>query len=681
MTNEQEAPMTERIQLDLDRAWQILTVRELGLAGKTAVSDLQQTLQKITGQPCPITTQPNDQPTIQIENVGGGEGDSDESFQWQASPNHIVLCGNSGCGVAHAIYHFLHLLGCNWLAPGDLWSILPTDSTVEIAAAGSEAPAFAGRCLIIGHHAFMKDINDWIIWAARNRYNNIFLHTAPDDVGGGSVPEWFWAVKQESALRLLREREMVIEYGGHGLPSLLPRKLFKQMPEAFREENGRRTKQYNFCPTNERGLAIVRENARVYFAQRPGYDVYHVWADDIPGGGWCSCATCVGYSVSDQLLLATNAVAQVLAEVEPQATISFIAYLDTEAPPTQVEPLPNVSLLWAPRTRNYGRSLADPTCPIAPYYNETLAKQVDTFGTPGTDATAVFEYYSDAILFKSVLPVMPTILQQDLVVYRSLGVQTMQTLMTGTRPWVTAQLTNWLFGQLAWQPEQDVAALVVRFCRAAFGEGAEEMVAYYGTLERVFTAVLQQTPDQRERGFEFSRSPWKLVKNPVADMEDPIHASAQILQARAAELPQLLAAIDQAATHLAAAQAHANNPRLAAEAKAFGLLQPWLQFNCHRLALYDALKTNDPQAVHLWQTTKTAYDAVQAWGANNIIDPLYRQNFKTMQFAFWGLRLRRILADQFSSIRRFAIDLGTLLQLAGSFAQMVRDYKRSKRAA
>ncbi len=642
---------------------------------ETAVAELQQTLAQIIGRVLP-TTFIKEQPAITLLNLSSGS----EAFSWQADSNGIQIEAGSSRGILQGVYHFLEMLGCCWLAPGDLWTVLPAGQQFEIPANGSSGPEFTGRCLIIGHHAFMKDVAEWIVWSARNHYNDIFLHLAPNDVGGGSVPEWFWAVHREEAMKLMRQRGMRIEVGGHGLPSLLPRKLFKQMPHAFREENGRRTRKYNFCPSSKAGMNVIRQNARAYFAERPDYDVYHVWADDIPGGGWCSCAQCAGYSASDQLLLAVNAVAEVLAEQNPQAEIAFIAYLDTEAPPTQIQPCANVGLLWAPRTRNYGRSLDDPDCPVNwPYYNEMLAAQIDYFAETG--GTAVFEYYSDAILFKSVLPILPHIMQRDLVAYRDLGVETMQTLMTGTRPWISAQLTNWLFGRLTWQPEQDVAELVAHFCRAAFGEAADEMVGYYGALEEVFMAVLHQTPDQREHGFELTLSPWKLIKNPIADMEDPIHASAESLQARAAQLPQLLAWIDEAAGYLAAARARADSPRLAAEASAFALLQPWLQFASYRLALYAAIKSGAPQAQQLWQQTKAAYEAVLAWGDSQIEDPLYRHNFKTMQFVFWGLRLRRIGADAFRGrIGRFFVDMGTLARLAGGFASMVWRYKSHKRA-
>jgi hypothetical protein len=664
------------VRIDFSRDWRIVVAGEVDEVLETAVAELQQTLALITGRFL-STTFIKEQPAITLLKLGTG----DEAFSWQADSDDIQIEAGSSRGILQGVYYFLEMLGCCWVAPGDLWTVLPAGQQFEIPANGSSSPEFSGRCLIIGHHAFMKDVAEWIVWAARNHYNDIFLHLAPNDVGGGSVPEWYWAVHQEGAVRLMRQRGMRIEVGGHGLPSLLSRKLFKQIPEAFREENGRRTKQYSFCPSSEAGMKIIRQNARAYFAERPDYDVYHVWADDIPGGGWCSCAQCAGYSASDQLLLAVNALAEVLADQNPQAEIAFIAYLDTEAPPTKIQPCANVGLLWAPRTRNYGRSLDDPDCPVNwPYYNEMLAAQIDYFD--GAGGTAVFEYYSDAILFKSVLPILPHIMQRDLVAYRDLGVETMQTLMTGTRPWVSAQLTNWLFGRLTWQPEQDVAELVAHFCRAAFGEAADEMVGYYGALEKVFMAVLHQTPDQRGHGFEVTLAPWKLIKNPIADMEDPIHASAESLQARAAQLPQLLAWIDEAAGYLAAARAREGGPRLAAEASAFALLQPWLQFASYRLALYAAIKSSAPQAQQLWQQTKAAYEAVLAWGDSQIEDPLYRHNFKMMQFVFWGLRLRRIEADLFRRrTGRFFVDVGTLVKVAGGFASMVWRYKSHKRAA
>ena len=447
------------VTIDFGRDWVIGAEVAGDVVMATAVSELQQTLARVIGRFLPIITSVSTQNAITLTNLGTG----DEGFSWEASAAQIAIQGESSQGVLHGVYALLEMLGCAWLAPGGLWTVLPTGQQFDVPAQGADSPVFAGRCLIIGHHAFMKDVTSWIVWAARNYYNTIFLHTAPDDFGGGSVPEWFWDVHREEAIRLIRARGMRLEVGGHGLPSLLPRKLFKQMPEAFREENGRRIKKHNFCPSNEAGMNIVRQNARAYFAQRPNYDVYHIWADDIPGGGWCSCAQCAGYSTSDQLLLATNALAEVLAEQNSRAEISFIAYLDTEATPIQIKPRQNVSLLWAPRTRNYGRAIGDQDDPVNwPYYNETLAAQIDYFA--GAGETAVFEYYSDAILFKSVLPVLPNVMQQDLIAYRDLGVETMQTLMTGTRPWVTAQLANWLFGRLTWQPEQDANELVAQFC-------------------------------------------------------------------------------------------------------------------------------------------------------------------------------------------------------------------------
>jgi len=665
------------ITLDLTHPWQLTNTSSTAPA-QVAYTELQQHWPLLTGHPLSTTPQSASSPAKTIRLAVADQGH--DGFTWQASADQIQITGASPRGLLFGVYHFLEAVGCRWLAPGELWTRLPRVTQVSLPSTPvSEQPAFAGRCLIIGHYAFGIDVNQWIIWAARNRYNTIFLHTIHNDIGGGAMPWWAWERQRDGAMRLLRERGMTIELGGHGLPDLLPRRLFKTMPEAFRQVDGRRVKQHNFCPSSPQAQQLVRENARTYFIANPGIDVYHLWADDIPGGGWCSCPACAGLSSSDQLLVATNLVAAVLAEVAPKAELSFIAYLDTEDPPTQVTPLPNVCLLWAPRTRNYGRAIADPTCPVnVPYYPATLQRQGDYFRQAGT--LRVFEYYSDAILFKSVLPILTTVMQQDLRYYHHAGVHTIQTLMTGDHPWVTAQLTNWLFGRLTWQPDADVTALVVDFCQAAFGAAGAPMAQYYAALEQAYALLLHQTPDQRGHG-TLPGSPLALIREPVADMEDPVHATPATLQARAAQVDTLLALVDAAAAALAQARQQAASPQLQAEATAFALTKAWLHFGGHRLRLYAALATQppDPAARHHWQAARQAAHVATTW-AKQTLSPLFQANFRLMHMAMWELRLRRIQADHFTPPPlRWWVDLGTLVQLASRYLPVVRAFKAAKR--
>ena len=168
------------------------------------------------------------------------------------------------------------------------------------------------------------------------------------------------------------------------------------------------------------------------------------------------------------------------------------------------------SPIWIPRSRlhrspagerlsalgaahaNYGRATDDETCPVNwPAYPDLLNAQIEAFAEAGS--VRVFEYYSDAILFKSVLPILCHVMQADLRFYRNAGVHTVQTLMTGTHPWVTAQLTNWLFGRLTWNVDGDVNTLVADFSDAAFGAAGPTMVRYYAALEEAYALILNQT--------------------------------------------------------------------------------------------------------------------------------------------------------------------------------------------
>lgn len=670
----------DMINLDLTAPWHVVALSDAPPVA-LAVRELQQHWAAMCNRtPALLGHLPRSaalNAIVLVVNDAGGDG-----FTWRATPDRIEVTGHSPRGLLFGVYHLLEALGCRWLAPGDAWARTPRQTTVALPSAPvTSSPAFAGRCLILGHYAFALEMEAWIEWAARNRFNTIFVHTTPGDFGLGAVPQWAWVRQRDAAMSALHARAMTVEVGGHGLPALLPRARFKEMPLAFREEHGQRTKRHNFCPSSPQAKATVQANARRYFLDNPSADVYHLWADDIPGGGWCSCAACAKLSSSDQLMLATNMVAEVLADVAPQAELSFIAYLDTEVPATRIAPRPNVCLLWAPRTRCYGHAVDDPTCPVnVPYYPATLNAQSARFAEAGT--VRVFEYYSDALLFKSVLPILTRVMQQDLRAYRAAGVHTIQTLMTGTHPWTTAQWTNWLFGRLAWDPDGDVDALLADFCDAAFGAAGPAMVDYYRALEQAFALVLEQTPDQRGH-FTLPASPVVLLQDPIADMEDPVHATAETLRRRAGDMTKLFAHMDKARAQLDLAQRTDDSPALQTASDHFALMESWLAFCAHRIRMYNAVATEPPaaDAREHWEAAQASYARVLAW-AGTRLEPLFRENVKGIHFAMWEMRLRRVRADALASAGgKWWIDGGTVVRGASVLGRLIWRYRQAKRHA
>jgi hypothetical protein len=629
------------VEIDLGQAYQIVSVRSHPTV-RLAARELQETLAQICGAIFPISEKREEGRPALILNCNEGDG---EGFTWQVSAAEVIFTGDGPYGLLYAVYSFLEMLGCCWFAPGDQNARIPQGRTFMLPDSSCrETPALPGRCLIIGHHAFMQDAADWIVWAGRNRLNTIFFHTTQGPLALGAVHESHYQALKPVFMPLMQERGMVLEHGGHGLADFLPRNLFVEMPETFRWRDGRRTPDHNFCPTSSKGLEIIRQNAARYFHAHPEVDIFHIWADDIDGGGWCDCENCREYSASEQLLLATNAVAEVLSEILPKAQISFIAYHDTEAAPVKVKPYPNVHMLWAPRMRCYAHAASDPGCPRnVPHYMTRLAEQVETFQSAGAAPARVFEYYLDAVLFKSLLPPLPTVMQQDARDYRAAGVHTMQALMTGDYSWQTPQLNVWLFPRLVWNPEQPLDDLIAQFSQAAFGVS---LLEYYRKLETAFQQALDIQPEQvRLTVVHGVRQIWE---NPPTDMGDPVFAPLQVLEEKVrlkANTPELLA---QASGNLQAAARLDARVRL--EQEHFELVEHWLMYDLHRTRLYALVKAGKlRQAWHEWKLARNSLEGVYRWGRRFIPSPWYRKNYEFIQFYTWQVRLNKIRADHFSN--------------------------------
>ena len=660
--------------IDLSQHWHIVAKDTDDAVVRLAASELQETLQRITGQALPLNTgRPADGPAITL-----AHGDApDDGFSWQATPDSITLHGHNRRGLLYAVYSLLEALGCRWVAPGPEGERLPRGMRFELPDEPvAETPALPGRCLILGHHAFLQQAEDWIVWAARNRLNTVFFHVIGGPLAIGAAPSSQYQAKKETAVRLARERGVTIEYGGHGLTALLPRKLFKKMPDGFRYHDGRRTPDHNFCPTSAAGLAVVRQNAAAHFRAHPEVDVFHLWADDIVGGGWCACERCRGYAPAEQLLLATNAVAEALAAVNPHAQLSFLAYHDTEDAPARVAPRPNVCLLWAPRKRCYAHATDDPACPVnAPHYEKTFRAQVAHFQAAGAAPARVFEYYLDAILFKSVLPPLPAVLQRDLRFYRDARAHTVQALMTGDAPWITPQLNAWLFARLAWNPDQELDALLVDFCQAAFGA---DLRAYYRALEAAYGLALDLAPEQIR--LEFDESPLAIVNAPPADMGDPAYAPPDVLREKARRNVAILDLLSQAGQALEAAQADSNPDAWAAERAAFDLHHAWLRFDLSRVRLYEAVSTHPvaPDAHQRLVEAQAALEEVLAWGEAHVADARHRANFRFLHLVFWQGQLNKIRADHFAGrTRGWLIKAGGLLRTIQAMRRIRGFYEES----
>ena len=201
-----------------------------------------------------------------------------------------------------------------------------------------------------------------------------------------------------------------VEYELHAVGSLLSRELFYRDASLFRvDRSGRRTADFNLCPSNPESLRLVGERAaEVARVLTPTTGRYFYWTDD--AGEKCHCDRCRELSFTDQAVLTENAIVAALrSRVDPVATLAHLAYHETLTPPAVVEPHPGLFLEFAPIRRDHTVPL-DSAAPIPAdvrhpgawmpptnaAYLDLLDRNLEHF--PAASAQ-VLEYYLDASYF------------------------------------------------------------------------------------------------------------------------------------------------------------------------------------------------------------------------------------------------------------------------------------------
>ena len=475
-----------------------------------------------------------------------------DSFHIAVTTTAISIAGDSPRGALNGVYWFLEQLGFAWVRPGPQGTrFVPGKSLPH--GSYREEPLFPRRTLILGNDALHDDWPDWLEFASRNRYNSVFFHDTPPSVWdrkGATRPVgaeelgtdgkgWLferWDADGTAITEASSRRGMTLQFGGHHLPALLPRELFAEHPDWFPMRAGQRDARFNLCTSSEGAMAEVRRRTRQFFERFSGAQVYHLWADDITGGGWCECPGCAGLSPSDQALRATNVVAEVLGEVAPAATVAHLAYHDTIAPPVVSEPAANVTALYAPRNRNYAFAIDDPSCPrnTIGHLSELTGLATSFAGRPR--ALAVFEYYSDAVLYKWLEPPNLEVLPGDARAYAAAGVFDYGNLAVSPRPWLGPAWHAWWFARCAWSKDVDSTAELARFCEASVGPDAPGFVELFRRLDTAYRLLLdlgelERIP--RHDVLDFSDIPPGALAHKARQLQEAV----EMLQSAVAELP------------------------------------------------------------------------------------------------------------------------------------------------
>ncbi|MCL2478562.1 MAG: DUF4838 domain-containing protein [Treponema sp.] len=265
---------------------------------------------------------PDDEPVIILNNESGTP--EDRNFSWRAADTRIEIFGQGSGGLCRGIYDFLSALGIRWprregSGQAEIAAI-PADKIYPLkksSGSTSRTPAETMPAVVLWKRLVLTENNvdlrqpkkraAVMKWAIRSGFDTVVLPFRS--------PETFFDEAYSCGL--------VPETGGWVMSSLLPRKLFFFHKDFYRMEGGKRIKKTHFCPTNPDTISTIKTEARKIFRSAGKIRMFHIWPDRGAEKTWCSCPSCRAFSPVEQYSMAINSVADVLAEVNQQALISF----------------------------------------------------------------------------------------------------------------------------------------------------------------------------------------------------------------------------------------------------------------------------------------------------------------------------------------------------------------------
>jgi len=408
-----------------------------------------------------------------------------ETYIIEPEPSRIMLRAGSSRALLSAVYALLERCGCRWSLDDPGAEQVPRlDGKVELERI-EHTPRFAVR-------GYTSDIMTWHYTQPEHFHSRLNDDRAFIDWMGKSGANAFLYIRHPFDTQLtipellvdFQRRGIALEYGGHVIPLLVPRELYREHPDYFpASADGARSDHGNLCSSNAAALATASRNAVQYVRDYPEMSVVHIWGADLWHGGWCHCADCASFSVQDQSLRVCNAVARGLEEAGVARPVCYLAYHDTLDADLTVHPHDNVVVEFAPRERCYGHALNDPACAANRRYVAALERYVELFA----GRVRLFEYYGDAILFFGCSVPLTAVIAADMDYYARLGVPGITMLQFGTYS-LWAYPLNVLAFAAASQGRCEPAQIRQDHC-TQFGPHAAAAAAMFGEVERLLRPV------------------------------------------------------------------------------------------------------------------------------------------------------------------------------------------------
>lgn len=414
---------------------------------------------------------------------------SSDSYSLIPCNNGIVIEGEGRIGVLYGVYEFLKLQGWRWYEPGDIGEMSPEVTSV-LKLPEERLDYFTRSTLGRGFaiEGVLKESDNLLLWMARNRLN----------VGGHRL----------NTVPLMRKLGIIGKDGGHifdemvGPDCVLPsgETVWNAHPEWYgtpaigelRKENALRQQ---FCVSQDSLLEYLAEEllSRT-MDQWHGADQIDIFGFD-SWGSVCNCQKCkrLGNGTDQSLYMASKFrdyfnSARRDGRLDRDVKLVLCGYEGTSnlLPPENPVPQNLIEagdyILFAPINRCYAHDFDNEDCSLNQHYNEALLGWSRIENRVGI---GILEYYNVS-RFDDLPILFSQRMKHDLSYYAQNGVSGFSYMHVPMVNWGLRSLTQVLFAELSWNPNQDADRIIREFIQKRYGPYAAELAVVYEEIERAW---------------------------------------------------------------------------------------------------------------------------------------------------------------------------------------------------
>ena len=384
----------------------------------------------------------------------------------QLDDGRLYIAGDKPRSALYAVYRFLDReLDIRFLWPGEDGEFVPKAESHTLGEVdhthANPFPYRVGTALC--GNPYHKPTHRWL---ARNYVN---MAPLPED-----------AMLQTGFIRQM--------HGGHSV-FIESEKDFAEHPEYFALVQGQRNRKIGIagCWSNPGFLKLMAER---HIDRLKNCDIATLFPADATVR--CECPDCTeNPDPSSRWYAFYGKLMAELRKTHPDLTFAAIGYQEYAAVPKDPPP-PLEYVAYCQYDRCYSHKLADTNCTV----NVKSLARIKEWQKKAP--MGVYGYHFD--IYRNPTAYLPfwNMLADEVKTYKTMGLRYVMTEMAVEWPEGSARediiplqhrLSLYLYNQLAWDPDADVDALLIKFCQSAYGPAWEEVHAYHSAMASAWDAL------------------------------------------------------------------------------------------------------------------------------------------------------------------------------------------------